>query len=169
MRPTPSVLRAAVAVAAAAALGACAQPAGWHGMHGAPWSGGAPYQGGMGPGMGMGPGRQGVGMRGQGSPIWALERLELSDAQRAEIARIQEETWRLHGALMGRMHEQMGAHHRSRGWPDAAADRAEYEAMSALHKQMFESMLEARRRVLEVLTPAQREQLGRWGTGGPGR
>jgi Spy/CpxP family protein refolding chaperone len=56
------------------------------------------------------------------------------------------------------MHGAGGPH---AGWDDDATERQRYEQMSALHKAMFETMLAARQRVLDVLTPAQREQLQR--------
>ena len=65
--------------------------------------------------------------------------------------------------MMRGMHERGGMHGRMF---DNAADRRSYEEMAALHKQMFEMHLQSRQRILDVLTPAQREQLGR---GRPGR
>ena len=47
------------------------------------------------------------------------------------------------------------------GMFDERGERRSYETMSALHKQMFESRLEAHKQILEVLTPQQREQLAR--------
>ena len=44
---------------------------------------------------------------------------------------------------------------------DDEALRRDYQAMSEVHKAMFEASLQARKDVQAVLTPVQREQLGR--------
>ncbi len=43
---------------------------------------------------------------------------------------------------------------------DEPEDRRTYDAMAAAHRQVFELHLQARKRILEVLTPVQRERLG---------
>lgn len=121
---------------------------------------------GMGPGMmrGGGPGMMmGHGPGGGPGAMWGLERLDLSADQRARIAQIQDEAWRQHEGWMTAMHAQDGPMARVMGGTslDDAAAREAYRQMSALHQQMFEAHLQTRRRILEVLTPAQREQLGR--------
>jgi Spy/CpxP family protein refolding chaperone len=103
-------------------------------------------------------------MGGQGM-MWGLQRLDLSAEQRDKIAKIQDDLNRQHWALMQGMHAQGGP---QRGLLDDKDERQSYEAMAAIHKQMFESSLEARRKMLEVLTPQQREQLGRGWGGRPG-
>jgi len=124
---------------------------------------------GMGPGMmgqGMGPGMMGygmgAGMMGGANPYAALD---LSDAQRAKIAEIQEQLWRKHWALMGTMHEERYHMHRfmSGAAPDDAGARKAYAAMADAHEQMFEAMLDARKQIETVLTPEQREKLQRGG------
>ncbi|MGD9835223.1 MAG: Spy/CpxP family protein refolding chaperone [Piscinibacter sp.] len=133
-----------------------------HGMMGGPGSGwgmgpgmmGGPYGGwGMGPGMMGGPyGGSGMGPGMMGG-MWGLGRLDLSAEQRSRIDAILAEERRKHWVLMRSMPEPGET-------LDDKGERSRYEAMAALHRQMFESHLEARRRILEVLTPAQREQLG---------
>ena len=49
---------------------------------------------------------------------------------------------------------------------DEPTDRNAYDAMAAAHRQVFELHLQARQRILEVLTPEQRERLGRPRHGG---
>jgi Spy/CpxP family protein refolding chaperone len=142
------------------------------------------YRGGMGPGPGGGYGMmhggnsgmmyggcgamtgggQGPGMMaGDGCGFWRdVDRLDLTPDQRAGVAQVRTELQRQHEATMRAMHADGGPH---RGWQDEAAQRQQYEQMSALHKAMFESQLAARRRVLELLTPAQRDQLGQGGAG----
>ena len=152
-------------------LGACNHPGrmGWGGGPGT--MGGGPAMMGSGPGGGMmggsyGPGGgygMGMGMMGSpGSMGWGLERLDLSADQRARIAAIHDELQQRHWASMQAMHAQGGP---MSAWTDEAAQRQRFEQMSALHKQMLDAHLDARRRILEVLTPAQRQQLT---TGKPG-
>lgn len=179
--------RVAIGIAAAAALllGACGHPWGpgpgpgaggsgpWAMGPGGPGAGWGP----MGPGMmgggpggwGMGPGMMGGawGAGGPGGPGWGLAGLDLSAEQRSRIGEIQAETARRHWELMSTLHVQGAPMWRGMAEPaDAEQARRAYDAMAAVHKQMFELRLEAHRRLLEVLTPAQREQLRR---GPPGR
>lgn len=175
-----------VVVGAALMLGACGH--GWGPGAGpggsGPWTMGAGPGSGMtgdaaggcamGPGMmggtggwGMGPGRMGggpgMGPGMMGGPGWGLGQLDLSAEQRARIDEIQADIGRRQWALMNAVHAQGGPMHGG-AW-DEAGERRAYEAMSAVHKQMFELRLEAQKRVMEVLTPAQREQLSRGGAG----
>jgi len=110
--------------------------------------------GGYGPGQGMGPGMMGGGY---GSGYAALN---LTDEQRKKIDAIQEEVWSKQGELMGRMHAQSYRMH-DFGKADDATARKAFDEMAAAHKQMFETRLEARKRIDAVLTPEQRKQLGR--------
>jgi len=114
--------------------------------------------GGYGPGYGMGQG-MGPGMMGGGyGPGYAA--LDLTDEQRKKIDAIQEEVWSKQGELMGRMHAQSYRMH-DFGKADDAAARKAFDEMATAHKQMFETRLEARKRIDAVLTPEQRKQLGR--------
>jgi len=109
--------------------------------------------GGYGPGQGMGP-----GMMGGYGPGYAA--LDLTDEQRKKIDAIQEEVWSKQGELMGRMHAQSYRMH-DFGKADDAAARKAFDEMATAHKQMFETRLEAHKRIDAVLTPEQRKQLGR--------
>lgn len=152
------------------AVAGCSQP---YGMRSGMMGGDEGYGGrGMGPGMMRGEGHgRGDGMRpdmmhgqGMGGGMMGGHGLNLPDLtneQRAQIAEIQKELHRKQWALMGQMHEQRwqsgGGMH---GGPlDEQAARKHYDAMSAIHKQMFENSLEARKRIDSLLTPQQREQL----------
>jgi len=152
----------AIALATSALLAgtASAQPAygpGMMGGYGHGMMGG--YGGGYGPGMmggygsGMGPGMMG-GPGGAG-----LDVPDLTADQRGKIRQVQQDFWKKQWPLMQQMHATM--------WDDGAgsfdeqAARKNYEAASALHKQMFENGLEMRKRVDAVLTPKQKEQLRR--------
>jgi Spy/CpxP family protein refolding chaperone len=130
---------------------------------------------GYGPGYGMGPGMMGgygygPGMMGFG----ALSALNLTDAQRAKIADIQHELSQKHWELMGKAFEERNKllEQFESGKTDDQAARKSYQAMAEARRQMFESSLDARKRIDAVLTPEQREQLrrgwrGGWGAPGP--
>lgn len=122
--------------------------------------------GGMGPGM-MGPGTMGPGMMGPGmmgpgmmAGYGSYSGINLSDDQRAKIAEIQQETSRKQWELMGKMHEQRNQlfEPEDQGKSDVATRKA-YQVMSDAHKAMFESSLDARKRIDAVLTKEQREQM----------
>jgi Spy/CpxP family protein refolding chaperone len=129
----------------------------------------------MGHGM-MGPGMMGYGPMGPGMMMGApgammgLERLDLSAEQRSRIAQIQDEAHEQHQVLMELMHAPDGPMTGMMGGDasDDAAARQAYETMSTLHKAMFEAHLETRRKILDLLTPVQREQLTRSWRRGPG-
>ena len=127
--------------------------------------------GGYGPGYGMDPGMMGYGggygmgpgmmMGGCGSYGYGWAGLNLTDAQRGKIAKIQEESAHQRWDLMGKMHEQ-GFKLRelyASGKLDDAAMRRAYDTMAAMRKSMFENDLEARKKLDAVLTKEQRQQL----------
>lgn len=168
------------AIAAALSAPVWAQP----GEPGPGWSMGPGMMGGYGygygPGWGMGPGMmggygygpgygRGPGMMGLG----AYGALNLSDEQRAKIADIQRELSRKHWELMGKAFEERNRllEQSESGKADDQAERKAFQAMAEARKQMFESSLDARKRIDALLTAEQREQLRRgWrgGWGGPG-
>ena len=126
------------------------------------WGGGGPGYG-HGPGYGMGGGMMGQGMMmGPGMMGgWALPG-DLSAEQRTRVAEIQREARTRQWPLMQQMHELMW----NEGAPfDEQAQRRDYDRIAALHKQMFENMLDSRKRLDAVLTPQQREELRRGGRG----
>jgi len=106
----------------------------------------------------MGPGMMG-----------AYGALDLSSEQRAKIAEIQSGMRQTHWALMGTMQEAQYklAELESQGKLDDPAARQAYDAMALAHRQMFDSMLDARKRMNEVLTPRQRETLREYMHGDP--
>ncbi len=147
---------------------------GMMGGYGPGYGMGPGMMGGYGPGYGMGPGMMGGPGYGMGpGGGWGLAALNLTDTQREKIADIRREVSRKQWEIMGKMHEQqyrLQEQYES-GKADDDAARKVYAAMSEAHKQMFETQLEARKRIDSVLTAEQREQLrrapwGRWG--GPG-
>lgn len=147
-----------LAILAAAALGAgsvTAQPYGpGYGM------GPGMMGGGYGPGYGMGPGMMGPGMMGGYGYGYGID---LSAEQRAKMDEIQRDLQQQHWDLMGKLHRQGGPMYEAfgAGAVDEKKARAAYDAMAEAHKQMFESQLQARKRMEEVLTPEQRDRLRR--------
>ncbi|HUL96922.1 MAG TPA: Spy/CpxP family protein refolding chaperone [Usitatibacter sp.] len=132
-------------------------------------------KGGYGPGPGMmggygggphggwdGPGMMGGGMMGFGPGAYGFDRLDLSAEQRDKLAGIMRESRAKQFKVMEQMHEQAWAQAGSKdGKFDEAAARKAYDAREKLHRQMFENRLELRKQVDAVLTPEQREKLGR--------
>ena len=123
---------------------------------------------GMGPGMmgggyGMGPGMMGGGYGmgpGMMGAFWGSG-LNLSTEQQTSINKIQDETRKAHWALMGEMMNQQ-AHlrdlYQAPKRDDAAIDTA-YKAFGKLHQSMYESSVEAQKRMEAVLTKEQQEKL----------
>lgn len=129
---------------------------------------------GMGPGMmggygghHMGPGMMG-GYGGYGGYGYGIG---LSPDQRAKMADIQQEFSRKQWELMEKMHEEGGPMYQGFGPGafDEKAARKGYEVMADAHKQMFESQLQARKKMDAVLTPEQREKMSRGRRGRPSR
>ena len=130
---------------------------------------------GMGPGMmggyggyGMGPGIMGgYGPGGYGGYGYGVD---LSPEQRAKIADVQQELGRKQWGLMEKMHEEGGPMYQAFGSGafDEKAARKAFETMAEAQKQMFEASLQMRKKIDAVLTPEQREQMGRgWRGRGP--
>jgi Spy/CpxP family protein refolding chaperone len=141
---------------------------------------GCPMMGGDGPGRGMmggpgggrgmmgGPGMMGeqgmMGGRGEhgmmgGFGPRGLAGLDLTDEQRAKIEEIHHDQWRKQYALRGSMMELRWKSSRGKGGESEAEALKNYDAMAALRRQMFQSSLEARKRVEEVLTKEQKDKL----------
>jgi Spy/CpxP family protein refolding chaperone len=113
-----------------------------HGMGGWGMMGGAGMMGGWGM---MGPGWSALSLtKDQSNKIYAIHR-ELREKQ---------------FALMDRMHDSMQSVSFYRdGKFDEQAARNAYAAAEKVHRQMFENMLDAQKRVDALLTPQQRQQL----------
>lgn len=138
--------------------------------------GGAPSMGGgygdcpgmMGGGSGMGPGMMkegaGSGMMGMGP----YNSLNLSEEQRSQVSKIQDQVRKQHWDLMGKMREEsiklrnmMTAEK-----PDPAAVGKQQMRVADFRRQMLESGIDAHNRINALLTPEQRTQLR---SDGPGR
>ena len=134
----------------------------WQGMGGG-MMGGCGYGPGMGFGGMMGPGMMGGGMMGVAGP--ALAALGLDEAQRNEVVKIGDELRKKRWAVAGQMQDEM-ARIRDAAWSgkrDRASILAAHKRMSELGQQQLESSLDAADRIDKVLTPEQRQQLGRIG------
>jgi Spy/CpxP family protein refolding chaperone len=118
-------------------------------------SGWGPMMGGYGWGMG-GPGMMGPGMMGRGmTGPWPSD---LTSDQQAKIAQVQRELRAKQWPLMQQMHELMWEYNAA---ADEQAERKLYERHAAIQRQMFENMIDARKRTDAVFTPQQREQMRR--------
>lgn len=119
----------------------------------------------------MGPGWMGHGMMGgygMGSGMmWGYlpggyAALDLSAEQRTRLGHVERDISLKQWQLMKKMHDQDFHMHDFLG---AAVNedtaRKGYQAMADAHKEMFEALLEGRKRIDAVLTPEQREQLRR--------
>jgi Spy/CpxP family protein refolding chaperone len=150
-----------------------AQPGGWGpGMDG---YGPGPAWAGMMDSYGRGPGWHGMSDGYGRGPGWQpmigpqmgfgldYRSLKLSDEQRDRILAIERAASGKRWEMMGRMREQGLRMHESdaAGKLDDEALRKNFLAMSEAHKAMFETSLQARKDIQAVLTPEQREQLGR--------
>ena len=177
------LLAASAAILLGTATAACSQPYGGMGPgmmggygpgggqgfgqgqgYGPGYGMGSGMMGGYGPGYGMGPGMMGGYGPGYGYGP------DLGAEQGAKISAIQQELAQKHWELMGRMHQQGGPMYEAFGpGPiDEKAARKAFETMAEAQTQMFELSLQARRRIDAVLTPEQREQMGRgWRGRGP--
>ena len=138
---------------------------GWRGDDDECWGWG--MMGGRGMGMmggrGMGPGMMMDGMGMMGFGLAAIGRLDLTDSQRRQVQRIDDELRRKNWDLMGRMHDER-SRMRDAMWADRrdrAAILAANQRMSELRQQMLANMLDAADQAEALLTPPQREQLRR--------
>jgi Spy/CpxP family protein refolding chaperone len=112
-------------------------------------------------GMMGGPGMMGGwGMGGAGMMGWGAAKLDLTKDQRGKIYTIHRELRDKQFALMDKMHDQMqsAAVYHDGKFDEQAARRA-YESVEKVHRQMFENMLEAHKKIDAILTPQQRQQL----------
>lgn len=138
---------------------------------------GGPGMGVMGGGTGgmMGPGMGGMGMMGggmmgpgMGMGMHPLDVLDLTDDQRAKLAKTQDETRKRNWDLMGKLFDEQArlrdiyATER----PDPKQVGQVYGNIAKLQQQMAEIAAEAHNRMLDVLTKEQRDQLQQWRRGG---
>lgn len=130
---------------------------------------------GMGPGMmggyGMGPGMMGGHGMGPGmmmGPFWGSG-LDLTDEQQARVNRIQDDTRKLHWNLMGEMMDKQARLRDLNQAPkrDSAAIDAVNKDIGTLQQKMYDSSVEAQKRMEAVLTKSQQEKLRTYWRRGP--
>ena len=122
---------------------------------------------GMGPGMGggygMGPGMMGGYGMGPGmmmGPYWGSG-LDLTDEQQTRINKIQDDTRTSHWNLMKDMMNQQARLrdlHLAPKRNDAAIDSA-YKEIGKLQQRMYDTSVQAQKRMEAILTKAQQEKL----------
>ncbi len=152
---------------------------GWHHRDGDDWGWGMGGRGGWGMdpgmmgrygGMGMGPGMMGgmpmmggMGMGMMGPGLGLIARLDLTDSQRQQVLKVEDDLRRKNWDVMGKMQDDMARLRDawSAGKRDRAAILAAYKDMSDLRLKMIENTLDARDKAEALLTPQQREQLKR--------
>lgn len=143
-----------------------------YGMYGRYGMGPDMMGGGMGPGMmggGMGPGMmggygEGHGM-GMGAQHWArIPGMNLSDEQRAKINRIADDTRKAHWTTVGAMMDQQARLRDLYGAqkPDEAAIDDAYKTIGKLRSQMYDSTVDAHKRMEAVLSKEQQDVLHRY-------
>lgn len=109
-------------------------------------------------GMMGGPGMMGGWGGGMMGPGWG--NLNLTRDQRDKIYAIHRDLREKQFALMDRMHDSMRSVTFYReGKFDEQAARNAYAAAEKIHRQMFDNMLDAQKRIDALLTPQQRQQL----------
>lgn len=122
-----------------------------------------PMMGGMGHGMGMGPmggmGGFGPGMMGMGP----MAMLDLSDAQTAQLQKIQAESMKMHRPLMRQMwaeQEKLQALMNVEKRDPTAIGKA-YDKLANLQRQALEAHIDAENKMTAVLTREQQAQMRR--------
>jgi Spy/CpxP family protein refolding chaperone len=122
---------------------------------------------GMDPGMGGGMGGFGPGMMGMGP----MAMLDLSDAQTAQLQKIQAETMKAQRPLMRRIWDEKKQlwNLRKAEKPDPAAIGKAYGRLADLQRQALEAHIDAENKMAAVLTKEQQAQMrrgfghGMWG------
>ena len=119
--------------------------------------------GGMGPGMGMMGGGMGPGMGMMGGGMGPMAMLDLSDAQTAQLKKIQTESKQKQRTLMRQMWEEqdkMSDLYDAEKRDPAAIGKA-YGKLADLQRQALEARIEMENKMAEVLTKEQKAQMRR--------
>jgi len=123
---------------------------------------------GMGPGMmggyGMGPGMMGGGYGMMGGRMGLYEELDLTDEQQTKINKIQDETRKSHWTVMGEIMNQQAELRDLYSAPkkDAAAIDKTYKKLGELQQKMYETSVEAQKKIEDLLTKEQQEKLRKY-------
>jgi Spy/CpxP family protein refolding chaperone len=137
------------------------------GMMGGGMGPGMGMMGGMGPGMGGGMDGFGPGMMGMGP----MAMLDLSDAQTAQLQKIQAEFMKAQRPLMRRIWDEKKQlwDLRNAEKPDPAAVGKAYSRLADMQRQALEAHIDAENKMAAVLTKEQQAQMrrsfghGMWG------
>jgi Spy/CpxP family protein refolding chaperone len=142
---------------------------GMMGGYGGGYGMGPGMMGGYGSGYGMGPGMMGGGYGGMGGygmgpgmmGGWAPGYLDLTEEQQAKVAKIQDETRKKHWELAGKINDEQARLRELYAAPktDEAAISKTYKNIGQLQQQMYESSVDAQKRMDAILTPDQREKM----------
>jgi Spy/CpxP family protein refolding chaperone len=130
---------------------------GMMGGYGPGYGMGPGMMGGYGPGYGMGPGMMGMGFGRMGG-LWELD---LKDDQMDKIGKIREELWARQRGLMQQMWEEQDKLRQLyyADKPDRAAIDKATTRLGELQRQAMDAHLDAEKKIEDVLTKEQREQL----------
>ena len=118
---------------------------------------------GMGPGM-MGPGTMGHGGMGAGMMHGVLWSLDLSDSQRSQILKVQDDLRRKNWDLTGKSQDEMAKlrdSYLAAGKLDRKAILDTYKRIDELRLQRIDNALDATEKIESVLSAEQRDQLKR--------
>jgi Spy/CpxP family protein refolding chaperone len=105
-------------------------------------------------------------MMGPSGGMGALWRLDLTDAQRQQVLKIQDDLRRKNWDLLGKQQDEQAKvreAYLASGKRDRAAIVAAYKRIGELRVQRIENSLDAADKIEGVLSPEQRDQLKRSG------
>jgi Spy/CpxP family protein refolding chaperone len=124
---------------------------------------GAAARGDGGPGMGM-KGHGGHGMMGGELGLGPIWRLDLTEAQRTQLTKLQtdyrRDNWGTLGKLLDARTSLRDLEHAAQ--PDAKKVGAAYAEVSKLEQSLLEARVQAGNQARAALTDAQRSQLDQW-------
>ncbi|HUX90668.1 MAG TPA: periplasmic heavy metal sensor [Gallionellaceae bacterium] len=118
----------------------------------------------MGPGMMGGYGYGGMGPGMMGGRMGLFEALDLTDEQQAKINKIQDETRKTNWALMGEIMDQQSELRDLYAAPkqDSAAIDKAYKKLGQMQQKMYDTGVEAQKRMEAILTKEQQEKLRKY-------
>lgn len=133
---------------------------------------GGHMMGGYGYGM-HGPGgygRENMPMMDECPGFGQLGRLDLTQAQRDELATVRNGLRKQHWELQGKLQDQYARLQELQGaqTPDKGAIDATYDEIFKLQRQLVQATTDAQASADKVLTQEQRKAVGGWHRGGPG-
>jgi Spy/CpxP family protein refolding chaperone len=99
-----------------------------------------------------------------GGRMGLYDALDLSDEQQTKINKIQDETRKSHWSIMGEMMDQQAELRDLYSAPkqDSAAIDETYKKLGQLQQKMYESSVEAQKRIETILSKEQQEKLRKY-------